>query len=438
MIVGGAMKKIIYILLCTLLAFFGYIILNKYNYINSNNITIEKQGLKTMLVHKGLKGAVDFVQDENSDFYIAYDRSIQYINKDGRSFDILRNTNYNITSIDYYKGNLYIALGTEVMELNPRTGYEKIVLSNLPNLGDYNESFIKVQNDCLYITIGSSTNSGVCGSDNEWIRNNPYGFDITPKDITLRGLNFGDEKTGAFVPYKTKNAKGQIIPGHFPGNGTLIIYYLTDNFAQTYAWGIRNITGIDFTSTGKVIAAVGGMEDRGLRPVRGDTDYIYEIRKDTWYGWPDYSGGDPITSPKFKGKNGSISFILDNHVSTNPPAPIYQHNSVSTLKGLAVDRAGYIGDIDNIYFYDLLKNEIFTIGKTVIPVPVVKIMDEKSKITGIKFSGNSLFFLDANSGTLYKIFSDIPVESSILNKKVIIYLLTTVVLGIIIIVNIKR
>lgn len=432
------MKKIIYILLCILLTLFGYIILKRYTYVNINNINVEKQGLRVMLAHKGLKGAVDFAQDENGNWYIAYDKSIQYISKDGRSFDILKNTSFNITSIDYYKGNLYLALGCEVMELNPRTGYQKVILNNLPNFGDYNKSYIKVQNDCLYITIGSSTNSGVCGSDNGWIKDNPYGFDITPKDITLRGLNFGDEKTGAFVPYKTKNAKGQIIPGHFPGNGTVMIYYLTDNFAQTYAWGIRNITGIDFTSTGKVIAAVGGMEDRGLRPVKGDTDYIYEIKKDTWYGWPDYSGGDPITSPKFKGKNGSISFILDNHVSTNPPAPTYQHSSVSTLQGLAVDRSGYIGDIDNIYFYDSSKNEIFTIGKTVLPVPVAKIMDESSKITGIKFSGNSLYFLDSNSGVLYKIFSDISTQSSMINKKVIIYLLTTVVFGIIIIVNIKR
>lgn len=432
------MKKIIYIMLCTLLALSGYLIVNSHIYINNNSIGIEKQGMKSEILHKGLKGAVDFALDESGNYYIAYNKSVQYISSKGKSFDVINNTDTNITSIDYYQGNLYIALESKVMMLNPRTKYQKTIVDNLPNFGDYMRSIIRIKNDCLYITIGSATNSGVCGSDNEWIKNNPYSFDITPKDITLRGLNFGDERTGAFVPYKTKNAKGQVIPGHFPGNGSLIICYLKDNFAKTYAWGIRNITGIDFTSDGKIIAGVGGIEDRGLRPVKGDTDYIYELKKDTWYGWPDYSGGDPVTSPKFKGKNGNMSFILDNHVSTNPPAPMYQHNSVSTLKSVAVDDNGYIGDIDNIYFYDSSKKEVLVIGKTIVPVSVIKINNEKPEITSMKFGENGLMLLDSENGVLYKIFRNTVINNSLFNKKVVIYLLTIVVLGIVITINIKR
>ena len=41
------------------------------------------------------------------------------------------------------------------------------------------------------------------------------------------------------------------------------------------------------------------MLDTTVRGIKNDRDYIYEINGDRWYGWPDYSGGDPITSPRF-------------------------------------------------------------------------------------------------------------------------------------------
>lgn len=431
------MKKLIYILVFALLGLIGCVIIKKYIYIHNSGLSTEKQGITSKMLHKGLRGAVDFVLDENGNCYIAYDRKIQFISSNGKSFDVLNNTKNDITSIDYYKGNLYAALGSEVIELNPRTRAEKILIDNLPNYGDYKKTLVRIRNDCIYITLGTLTNSGICGSDNEWIKTYPYNHDITPKDIILRGLNFGDENTGAFVPYKTKNAKGQMIPGHFPGNGSLIIYYLKDNSCETFAWGIRNITGIDFTSRGRIIAGVGGMEDRGLRPVKGDTDYVYEIKKDTWYGWPDYSGGDPITSPKFKDSKGSIPFILENHVSTNPPAPLYQLDRVDTLKGIAVDKNGCIGDIDDIYFYDSYKNEVLSLGKSVVPVPFISLAYGKNKITSMKFAGNSLLLLDSENGIMYIIYRDTQVEGYTFDKKVILYLLITAAMGIIIAINNK-
>lgn len=77
----------------------------------------------------------------------------------------------------------------------------------------------------------------------------------------------------------------------FPGNASLIKLTLSNNNIETFAWGLRNINGMNVNSEGKIFAVVGGMEDRGLRPVKGDYDYIYEIQEGKWYGWPDYSGG---------------------------------------------------------------------------------------------------------------------------------------------------
>ena len=60
-----------------------------------------------------------------------------------------------------------------------------------------------------------------------------------------------------------------------------------------------------------------------------------------------------MNSPKFKTTKGmSLQFILENHPTTNPPAPLYQHNNVGTIKSLAVDISGTLGEKNCIYFYD--------------------------------------------------------------------------------------
>ena len=263
-------------------------------------------------------------------------------------------------------------------------------------------SLIRINGDYLFVTIGAATNSGVVGLDNTWIDDYPQNHDISPKSITIKGINFGEENTGAFVPYKTRNIKGQIITEHMIGNSSIIIYNLKTGAQGKFAWGIRNMKGIDFNSEGKILVTVGGMEDRGLRPVKGDSDYIYGIKKNTWYGFPDYTGGDPISSPKFKGiNNNTIPFILDQHPTTNPPAPIYQHRAVDSLVSLAVDKKGVLRDKDCIYFYEKNDNSIYSLNK-------INALKEKinfgsgAYISSMKFF-DKLIVLDSKSGYLISI-----------------------------------
>ena len=82
---------------------------------------------------------------------------------------------------------------------------------------------------------------------------------------------------------------------------------------------------------------------REQRPINRDFDYLYKIDKGKWYGWPDFSGGDPISSPRFKGQNVVLPLIK------NPPnkivsAPIYQYSDVGIIKYLAIDKEGRILD----------------------------------------------------------------------------------------------
>jgi len=365
-------------------------------------ITVKDEAIKSQILFKGLSGAVDFTRDDEGNYYVAFKDSVQCIDKAGKAYNVFESKKLSITSLDYDNSVLYYASGTMVYSYNTISKVNSEIIKNIPNYGDYNKSLIRINEEYLFVTIGSATNSGVVGLDNSWIDDYPQNHDITPKSITINGINFGTEKTGAFVPYKTRNIKGQIITEHVIGNSSIIIYNLKTGAQGNFAWGIRNMKGIDFNSAGKILVAVGGMEDRGLRPVKGDSDYIYQIKKNAWYGFPDYAGGDPISSPKFKGINNStIPFILDQHPTTNPPAPIFQHSAVDSLVSLSVDKKGMIGDEDCIYFYEKNDNSIYSLNK-------INALKEKinfgngTYISSMKFF-NELILLDSKSGYLISI-----------------------------------
>ncbi|MCY6484654.1 hypothetical protein OW763_09910 [Clostridium aestuarii] len=424
------MKRFLKSVLIIIIFTFGIISLKKYC-IKDYNISLKDNNLQWKLKYKGMKGAVDFTIDDNENYYIGYKDKIQFIDKNGKSFGVFSNNNMNINSIEYYKGKLYFSSNSCIYsyELHSKECIE--IISDLPNFGDFKNSLLKINGEYLYVTIGSATNSGVVGSDNKWIKKNPFGHDISPEKITLRGINFEDGKTGAFVNYRTKNIEGQIIPGHFPGNASIIMYNLKTGDSATFAWGIRNVKGLDFDSRGRMIASVGGMEDRGLRPVKGDTDYIFVIKTKQWYGWPDYSGGDPISSPKFKGQNNKIiSFILDNHPTTNPEAPIYVHKNLGTLKGLSVDSKGSIGKVDSIYFFDNHEKKLCCIDDKGVLSEKLK-FDEKSQICSIKYVKNQILIMDANEGNLYSLSIKEKDTTSNLYKPMICFILVMIVIVII-------
>ncbi|MGH4139821.1 hypothetical protein [Clostridium sp.] len=388
-------------------------------------VTVKDKLIKSEILFKGLSDAVDFTRDSEGNYYVAFKDKIQYIEKNGKAYNIFTNKNLVITSLDYNNGVLYYASGTKVYSYSLISKENIEIIKNIPNYGDYNKSFIRVNGEYLFVTIGAATNSGVVGLDNQWIDDYPENHDITAKRITIKGTDFGEEKTGAFVSYKTRNIKGQIITEHMPGNSSIIIYNLKTGAQGNFAWGIRNIKSIDFNTGGKVLAIVGGMENRGLRPVIGDSDYIYQIKKNAWYGFPDYTGGDPINSPKFKGSNNNtIPFILEQHPTTNPPAPIYQHKSVDSLVSLAVDQKGILGEKDCIYFYEKNDNSIYSLNSTGAINEKINFYKD-NYISSMKFF-NNLIVLDSKSGYIISIGKNESLDMSTVTQKTNYYLMAIV------------
>jgi len=405
-------------MLVLLLVTFKIVSIHSHNY----EMNLEDKGKKTSIILKGLKNSRDFTEDEQGDLYIAFKDKIQYVNIKGESYDIINNNNLDIYSIEYYNNRIYYSSGNSIYSYNLEDKKTEKVIANIPNYGDYKDVKININNAMLYASIGAATNSGVVGPDNEWLKSNPFIYDMSPKTIVLRGQNFGVNKTGAFSPYNTSNIKGQIVTEHFPGNSSVIVVDLKTQEAKTFAYGIRNIKGMDVTSKGILVATVGGMEDRGLRPVKGDLDYIFNIEENKWYGFPDYSGGDPVDSPKFS-ENGKqkLSFILDKHPSTNPPAPIYQNKSVSTLGALAIDKEGSIGEKDSIYFYDSKEKVIYFLDNQGVSRKIAS-FNNISDIVSLKFDKNRLVLLDTNEGILSSIESN-SIDKKSLGNNIMIYIL---------------
>ena len=273
------------------------------------------------------------------------------------------------------------------------------LINNLPNIGDYKKSLIMIKGNNMFVTIGAATNSGVVGEDNLWIKDNPLFYDLTPFSITLSKINFGISKTGAFAPYGISN-KNEIQPNNFPGNSSVLIYNLDMGLSESYAWGIRNIEGLDCNSRGEIIAVVGGIEDRGLRPIKGDSDYIYKIDKGVWYGFPDFTGGDPVTSPRFSlDMDKSPKMLLQIEPSSNPPAPIYVYKNISALGTLAIDKTGAISNVNTKYFYDKKGNIVYSLNDKQILKEEIKFA-RYNYINSIKFFNSSLYLLDSKSGYL--------------------------------------
>lgn len=371
-----------------------YIVKDKhkiYEGISTNNSEVEIK-----IRYKGLKKAVDFTMDDNN-IYIGFKDKILCIPSKGEPYKLIEDDNLNITSLELCNEKLYFISNNKLMSVHVFSKEVQCCIDNLPNNGDYSEVLLKAYENKLYLTIGAATNSGIVGTDNEWIKENPNFHDIPAYDIKLK-----TNTSGAFVSRNEGNTENQIVKGEKIGTSSIIEYNTGTTEIATYAWGIRNIKGIDINSEGRIFVTVGGFENRGNRPILGDCDYIYEVKKGIWYGFPDYSGGDPLTSPRFKGGGDEALSNILSETPMNPPATIYQHDSLNSLSYLAIDNGNILNLQGNsfIYCYDSSKNEVFYSNINGAPEELIKFKDGTG-IKKMKALNDALYFLDSDNGFLF-------------------------------------
>ena len=385
------LKFLVFSTLVVSISFGIYEINNKYT------IDIINKNIGWSINNKGIKDAKSFDFDENGNLYIAFSDSLKIIKEDNKEETLIKKKDFNIYDMVIYKNEIILATGRDIVKYNYENDEILELIKDLPNLGENKYTKLLIEDDILYITIGSNTNSGILDKDST-------DCDVPSFEWILSGENYGDNNTGAFVEYGIQNKSGEKVKEGIISNGTILSYDFTSGKISTFATGIRNIEGLDFNNEGKIIAIVGGMEDKGSRAVKDDKDYIYEIKENAWYGWPDYSGGDSITSPKFSDGTNKLEPVISNPPTKTPYGPIYQHYNLSSLKGLAVDREGNILGQDVIVFADNKENYLYSLGKNNVANKIVDLGDN-SKVEVIRCYKDGIYVLDSKVGVLYKLES---------------------------------
>jgi glucose/arabinose dehydrogenase len=261
-----------------------------------------------------------------------------------------------VVGFTYYNNNFYIThrsadLTGAVSRVAMSGGAVSEILTGfLDSQSEHPLNDIKMGPDGrMYLATGPAANSAVVGMDlAPFVMRSPGLHTTTAKDLVMLGKNFKTADfrtmndltdtvlTGAYVPFGTPTTKGQVIKGTSKPGGAIVSFdpANAEGTLQTYAFGLRNVIGLTWNKEGKMYAAVNGYDVRGSRPVKDIADATYEVKKDTWYGWPDYSATlDPLTNSLFEvpdslqamvvvdgkpqGKN--LGFVIDHAASGLTP-----------------------------------------------------------------------------------------------------------------------
>jgi glucose/arabinose dehydrogenase len=229
----------------------------------------------------------------------------------------------------------------------------------------------------MYIGLGTATNSGVVGLDNFWVKEYPYFCDKPGSYILLKGQNFetlnmqisGAKEsifTGAFSTYGEPNDPHEVRKGVTKASGSILRSNPDGTNLELVAWGLRSPSYIKFDETGRLFVSNNGFDVRGSRPVANAPDEFQFIIPGTWYGWPDYAGGEPVTSDRFRPEGGKpIEFLLMNHPS-DPPKPFAIFPPESTIIGFDFNYNSNFGRRGDVYIAEFGSVIPKTYGDTVM------------------------------------------------------------------------
>ncbi|WP_072893036.1 hypothetical protein [Clostridium fallax] len=371
----------------------GFLFLTK-----NQEIDILKGNCKIKVVYKGIDKGVALDFDEEGNLYLAKEKGIEAIYSNGVVKELIKDDSFKISSMRYLKNKIYYIDRNYFKVLDLNNMETEVLMNNLPTYGQLNETKILASSDNIYISIGTVTNSGVA----ENLEEKGMVYDLSPKPLTLSGINFGENITGPFLPYGSGGIKGQIINSNFPGNGVVIKYSLKNKKSNLFSWGIKNIKSWDTNSKGEIYSIIEGMDNIGVRAIEGDNDYLYKLEENKWYGWPDYSGGEPITSEKFLVNGERGEFILDNHPTTEIPKAFYNHNNLGSLEALVIDKMNELNKVEKIYFYDKKDKKLSTLTYDCLIDDIITFKDDED-IKDIRIFKNKLYLLSNKKNIIFSV-----------------------------------
>ncbi|MBP1755397.1 MAG: repeat containing protein [Firmicutes bacterium] len=349
---------------------------------------------------KGLDTPINLIFTEDGEMLVAdagvidgNGKVLRYRN--GRFEVIADHFNPPLTGINYRDGIIYVShrgFITVIMS----DGSKENIISGLPSYGDHHNNRVVFGPDGkMYFGQGTATNSGVVGSDNSWTEDYPFFHDYPGSNINLYGQNFISEDTrtpypediaytGAYSPFGVPNERFESVKGIKTASGSILRANPDGSELELVAWGLRNPFRILFDSIGRLLCANHGADVRGSRPINNSPDEFQIIRPGMWYGWPDYTGGLPISLPIFQAEGHAQPQPLIINPPMIPPRPFGIFTPHSAVMGFDFDTKGSFGPSGDAYIAEYGSEAPETTGGK--PLPMV---------------GHRISRIDMNTGQVY-------------------------------------
>jgi glucose/arabinose dehydrogenase len=134
-------------------------------------------------------------------------------------------------------------------------------------------------------------------------------------------------KSYAFQPWGKAPPDDGAVRGTIKASGTILRMNPDGSDLEVYAWGLRNPFGVMWGPDGKLYASDNGYDERGSRPIAHAPDLLWVVKKDAWYGFPDYAGGVPVTDARFRPEHGPVpKFLMRDHPPVEKPFVTLTHH----------------------------------------------------------------------------------------------------------------
>ena len=283
-----------------------------------------------------------------------------------------------LTGITYHNDLIYVA-HRGYITIVKEDGSKKDIFSGLPSWGDHHNNRVVFGPDGkMYFGQGTATNSGVVGPDNHWVSDYPFFHDYPGQDIVLRGQNYLSDNfltnaphdkacTGSYTPFGMPNYPCEMVKGVTRASGSILRANPDGSDLELVAWGLRNPFRMKFDRDNRLLSTNHGIDIRGSRPIANSPDTFHIIHPGCWYGWPDYTGGLPVTLPVFKPDDEpQPEFLLAQHPMI-PPPPLACFVPHSAIMGFDINYNHRFGPINNVFIAEFGSEAPRTTGGKPLP-----------------------------------------------------------------------
>ncbi|MCZ2259528.1 PQQ-dependent sugar dehydrogenase [Sporosarcina sp. G11-34] len=340
-------------------------------------------GYKIDVFAKGLTTPINLTFTEKGEMLVAdsgiTDGNGKVLKLTEQGFTVIADGfNPPLTGITEYEGNIYVAHRRYVTIIQP-DGTKKDIIEGLPSNGDHHNNRVVFGPDGkMYFGQGTATNSGVVGKDNSWVKEHPFFHDYPGGRITLNGEDFQTSSflddfpertttTGAYVPFGVPTYPGKVVGGIVRASGSILRANPDGSELELIAWGLRNPFRLRFDRYDRLFAANHGIDVRGSRPVANSPDEFQWIQPGVWYGFPDFTGGLPVTMPQFKPEGKpQPTFLLAKH-PMQPPHPVATFPAHSAAMGFSFNENPSFGPIGDAFVAEFGANDPITTGGKPLP-----------------------------------------------------------------------